>query len=283
MRAKARTRIEVAGLTAMLLALPATGPARAEERTFPVGELGAVQLLTTSADLELVGWDRPEVRIAGPKAGQVAHEALPGLLRLRGNTDLVVHLPAGLKVDVEGVSGDVKARGLGGRLRIQTVSGDVDVEGAAGGLEVVTVSGDVVARRVRGELSLRTISGDQRLADIESERLEASSVSGEIRVRGGRLREVRFKSHSGDVEFDGRIEPGGQVRLSSFSGDVLVSLPRGTGFEVEARTTSGAIQVAGEVQWAERSPRFARGRVGQGDRELRLGTRSGDVRVRLVD
>ncbi|HSA24370.1 MAG TPA: DUF4097 family beta strand repeat-containing protein, partial [Myxococcota bacterium] len=217
-------------LPGLLLAAPAL----AGERTWPATGLSAVELLTTSADLELRGWDHPEVKLESEEAGRVGDESQAGVLKLRGDVDLVLYLPAGLKVGVQGVSGDVRVRGLGGRLRVQTVSGDVAVDGAGQGLEVITVSGDVEAQRVRGEVLLKTVSGEQSVADLSGERLEASSVSGEIRVRAAELRELRVKSHSGDVDFDGRLDPGGQARLSSFSGDVRVNLPRGSGFELEA-------------------------------------------------
>jgi DUF4097 and DUF4098 domain-containing protein YvlB len=267
----------------ILAGLLLAAPALAGERTWPAQGLSAVELLTTSADLELRGWDRPEVKLESEEAGQVDDESQAGVLKLRGNVDQVIYLPAGLKVGVQGVSGDVRVRDLGSRLRIQTVSGDVGVEGAAQGLEVITVSGDIEARRVRGEVRLKTVSGDQTVTDLSGDRLEASSVSGELRVRDAALRELRLKSHSGDVDFDGRLGADGQAHLSSFSGDVRVSLPRGAGFDLEAETSSGEIRVAGELTWSERTAERAVGRAGSGGTELRLSSRSGDLVVRVSD
>ncbi len=270
-------------LWATFVGFACASPAWAGERTFPAAELHALEVLTTAGDVELRGWDRSEVKLEAEEAEQVTGETQPGLLRLRANVDMRIYAPAALRVNIQGVSGDVRAYALGGRLRVQTVSGDVAVDGAAGGLEVITVSGDIEAREVQGEASLKTVSGDHAVVGVRGERLEATSVSGEIRVRGAALGEIRMKSHSGDVDFDGRPATDGRVRLSSFSGDVRASLPRGAGFDLDAETSSGRIRVSGEVTWSERTAERAVGRAGAGGVELRLTSRSGDLTVRVTD
>jgi lia operon protein LiaG len=151
-----------------------------------------------------------------------------------------------------------------GRLEISTVSARVDLPDARlAGLSVQTVSGDVrLAGLEARDVTLHTTSGSIRAGLIQAASLEMSTVSGEIRAA---------------------VAAAG-LRAHSTSGDVVVALPAGADFRLDARTVSGRvtcdfpIQVEGEG--TSRARRALAGTVGAGRDSVSIDTVSGDIALR---
>ncbi len=152
---------------------------------------GASQWASASGDLRL--------RIEG---GAVAAESMSG--------DITVDSAASIEVSVVSVSGDVRIRApelLG--LRVSTTSGDVDVVGAlAPGSEhrVNAVSGDVqLATGSEVRLEAQTLTGDVR--STVKHRAEGGRGRRTIIVGDGHVR-VSVRTMSGDVRLrDGPAAP----------------------------------------------------------------------------
>lgn len=133
--------------------------------------------------------------------------------------------------------GDVRVRGYSERLplRFETTGGTVRVYSprtrirSAGEqrLEVFVPAGTRVAAT--------SVSGDVRVRGVRGE-IDARSTSGNIDVEGG-ARRVALQSVSGDVRASS-LE--GDVRAQSVSGDVTLD---DVGGEVDAKTTSGSVTV----------------------------------------
>src|SRR5579863_5370909 len=56
---------------------------------------------------------------------------------------LLLRVPAGVSVDLQGVSADVKVQGLRGAVSVNSVSGDVRLDVASAKVNAQTVSGDL--------------------------------------------------------------------------------------------------------------------------------------------
>ncbi len=65
----------------------------------------------------------------------------------------------GGKIDVESVSGRIRANLRSPRVSMQTVSGTIDLAGHAGEAELQTVSGDITAPSVGEKIEAQTVSG----------------------------------------------------------------------------------------------------------------------------
>src|SRR3954464_2767370 len=72
------------------------------------------------------------------------------------NARIVIRVPADTEVDVRAGSGDIKANGLDGPVKLETGSGDVNATGGTGDAKLHTSSGDVRVRALRGAADLRT-------------------------------------------------------------------------------------------------------------------------------
>lgn len=152
------------------------------------------------------------------------------------------------------------------------MSGDVDLTGAStnGDLSAGSVSGDVRAKGLRArELGLNTVSGDLVLTDVTCERLAVRSASG-------------------SVEFSGALAKNGRYEINSHSGTLRLALSNQAGFDLDASTFSGSIRsdlpltVGGAAARARdvRSRGIGRsihGTFGDGSATLILRTFSGDI------
>jgi DUF4097 and DUF4098 domain-containing protein YvlB len=137
-------------------------------------------------------------------------------------------------------SGSVSVRGSGGRVRASTGSGGITAQDVGGALEASTGSGSIDGIGVKGPISVRTSSGSIEVTQIGAGDVEAASSSGSVRVRGVQGG-VRASTTSGSLAIEGQLDR--DWRLSSSSGHVSVSVPAHQGFELDANSSSGRIDV----------------------------------------
>jgi DUF4097 and DUF4098 domain-containing protein YvlB len=240
-----------------------------------------VSIHNSNGDVVVQCWERPRVEVHADKTAwgvdrevaQDRSEALPveiqrrngemlvdargpvpagiGLLNLqRMRTDLIVSVPAGLPLEVNTKSGDVKVTGHAAELAVETTSGDVNISGSGFRVKAQTVSGDLdLSTTGAVALELATLSGDQTI----------------------RLRPL----------------PGGEYRLRSSQGDIraMVDPDTALGCEVETATGEIAIRPPFEVKARERRKVFAEAPPTQPQRQqedaaqLVVTTLSGDVQI----
>ena len=176
--------------------------------------------------------NRVEVRARGSRSG-----------RTRGSIDLTVVVPADAAVSVRSVSGDVDLTGVTGDVRLESVSGSIVLAKAGNVALAKTVSGGVTVRdsTTTGTLMISSVSGAVLANGVRASALEASSVSGAIRLSAVAAERVGAKTVSGVVEYGGPLAGGGRYELTSHSGDVVVRLPAGAGFDLAADTFSGRL------------------------------------------
>ena len=178
-----------------------------------------------------------------------------------------VSAPAGTRISVESISGSIKVTDIKGDVTANSVSGDVRITG----------SGRINAAK--------TISGTVEIADAEIDgALESSSVSGDVIMRRVTARRLDASSVSGAVAFVGTLARNGRYDLGSFSGDVHLYLSGGTGFEVDANSSSGDIRSDFDIvtRGAQTTTRRGRrpvlsGTFGDGSAVLDLTTFSGSI------
>lgn len=234
------------------------------------------------------GWEANEVRVAvEPRSRSVTVRQGGGEVELRdrGDEDEAedriwrVRVPRWMEVEIRGleatmrvedvdggvtvrtVDGSVQVRGSRGPVRAHSVDGVVEVEDVVG--QVVASSGDddVVVRSVEGSVRVESVDGDLRLRDVDGDRVEATTVDG-------------------DVEFRGALRPGGEYRLRTHDGDLTVRLPDAPDVSVFVSTHDGEfrsefpvtvdrIRGGGELSFT----------LGDGSARLRLEAFDGDIRL----
>ena len=197
-----------------------------------------------------------------------------------------VTAPAGTRLSIESISGNVKVTDIKGEVSANTVSGDVRISGASRISAAKTISGvvEIVDAQTDGALESGSVSGDVVLRRVTARRLEASTVSGTIRLEDVQCDRVEASSTSGSIAFTGALARGGRYEFNAFSGEIRLVLSGNTGFQIDANTFSGGIQsdvaiVENRVPHSNRRGRRTEihGTYGDGSAVLDLTTFSGSI------
>jgi hypothetical protein len=218
------------------------------DTTFAFDKNGAVHLMAVSGDITVNGWSRNEIRVRAisdddnirftGSSARVTLEIAGG--RRGGDTRFELSVPFGTRVTAESQNGDIMVRGTRGAVELHAQNGDVDVDDVMTRLEITSLNGDVTAKNITGDCAVNSMNGEVQLTDVRGT-VEASTVSGDIDLRGIVTKLVRAKTTSGDVMFDGTIDPAGRYELTSHSGDIGLRIPRDASAQLTVSTWSGTV------------------------------------------
>jgi DUF4097 and DUF4098 domain-containing protein YvlB len=293
-----------AGLT---LITTAGGPAGAQSRrysrnsdyqaridtTFAFDKNGTVTVNATSGDVVVTGWNRDQVHVrAVSDDDNIRLSATSSRMTLevggsnRGSdTRFEVSVPYGVRVLATARSGDITVRGTRGQVETHSQSGDIQVEDAATRLDVNTLSGELVASNISGDAEVVTVSGDVKLNDVRGN-VDVGTVSGDIEMRGVTAKLVRVKTTSGDVTYDGIIDPAGRYEMVTHSGDVRMHIPRDASAQLTVSTWNGGINSdfpitlkPGEHGIGKSSSKRFTFEIGAGAARITAETFSGDITI----
>ena len=175
-------------------------------------------------------------------------------------------------------SGTLRVANIGSEVRANTGSGEITLDSVKGSVTASTGSGNISAKGVAGGFEARTGSGSVRLDQVAAGNVTVSTGSGEVtlnNVKGG----LRVGTGSGTIRAQGEMT--GDWSVETASGSVNIELPRNAGFELNARSASGSIEVEREITMQGTiNRREVHGKVGGGGYLLQARTSSGSIRVR---
>jgi DUF4097 and DUF4098 domain-containing protein YvlB len=265
---------------------------------------GVVEISNVAGSIDVQAWDNPEVEVRAEvgagvdridtttEHGRVSIKVILPKHSFSGNSaTLHVRVPRDSELDISGVSAEVTTSDVEGALQLKTISGGIKADVFQKNTEIKTVSGDVVLRG-RGKdagaagIHVSTISGAIRI-DRAGGDVEATTVSGELTVRLDHpARNVRVRTTSGGVGFEGKLAKGAYLDGESISGDLTVRAATEGSLDYEVSTFSGNIKSCMGTE-AERVSKYGPGRRLNGTRgtpgteeaKIRLKTMSGDVEL----
>ncbi len=210
--------------------------------------------------------------------------------------DYDLTVPAQTRLNSHTGSGDEDIRGLQLPLTAKTGSGNVTVENISGDTHVSSGSGDLKINSIKGTLVAQTGSGNIRAEGVAGEvvanagsgnvevhqvgasgSVRAETGSGNIQlhgVKGG----LRASAGSGDIHAEG--EPTSDWRLGAGSGNITLRVPAQANFNLDARTSSGSLNVKRQVTTqGAMAHNHIQGKVGNGGVLLDVHTGSGDIEL----
>lgn len=252
-----------------------------QTKTYPLSAQGVVAVDDSSGDVTVTGWDSDRVEVTATKTA-FSHDDLQRIetradstsdrLLLAGvlpnncfncDVSLDIHVPMRAHLTIATSSGDVTIHSFEGPARVDTSSGDVEVRDAGGEVHLHASSGDVKLDGIRGPLDAITSSGD----------IDASGLANDLNL----------VSSSGSVSAEfSHVNAVHSVRMVTSSGDIELTVPRGTGFKIEATTGSGSIDSNLALPIRERdSGSDAVAQVGDGKIAVQLRATSGDISVKM--
>lgn len=206
-------------------------------------------------------------------------------------SSVVLEVPRGAIVYVKTHEGDVEVDGvaeahvatIGGRIVARHISratdassvgGDVTLEDSSGRAYLHSVGGVIEARDIRAvdgsdSLKIKSISGDVILTRIGPARIEASAISGELKLLGPLAR-------------------GGVYSFTTTIGDVTLLLPADSSFKLNAKVSErGEIVTEFPLKYSGDAAPFSHLKVGRlvgtygtGDATINLVSFSGTLRLR---
>lgn len=284
---------------ACLAALPALAGTPIDQAR-PLDPRGRIEIENLKGRVEVRAWDRQEVKVTGTLGDGVEKFSMDGdrsNLRIEvkypsrsGRTEptmLVVQVPTLADLEVETVSADIDVHGIASReLSLESVSGDITANGAPREARIESVSGDVRLTLNSHDVSVDTVSGELVLQGRLNGEVSLETVSGNVRLDnlGERLRSLSAGTVSGDMDIKAALADGGECRMESVSGDLLLRLPRDLSAEVSGESFSGDLSAPGaRIQREEYGPGSSfQTRYGAGKGDVRLETFSGDATLRLL-
>ncbi len=155
------------------------------------------------------------------------------------------------------------------RIQELTVKGKLDLTSASG----VTDLG----RTAAGTLGITTVSGDVRMGETKAESIRINGASSTIKGLG-LSGQVEVNTASGDVTLD-MTGPDKAIAVSTASGRVQVTVPAGTGLDVEARSASGSMTGNLKLDGGKKTEHSWTGTAGDKSVRVKIGTASGDVNL----
>jgi hypothetical protein len=181
----------------------------------------------------------------------------------RGHGDYELNLEAELPVQT--------------RLRLSGVSSDVTVTDLHGEQRYNTVSGDLSVVNAGGSVRLETVSGDASVRADEPLELHAQTVSGDLNILTPTLRSLRANTVSGDVQLEAELDPTGDFRVETVSGDMSVGLVGSATFEIHGLSTDVSSDLDHRLEGQIDRRRLV---IGNGVPRLAFNSMSGDVHIR---
>jgi len=242
------------------------------------------------------GWDRSDVALTGSMADGLTLKQDKSSNRVRweveyprgrsnGGATLELRVPRSVEVQLGTISANIDVADIDvRRLQANSVSGSITAAGRSGETTLNTVSGGIRSQVQTPRLDARTVSGQVLAGGGVSGEVAAESVSGRVNVNAGRIQRLAVETVSGSLDVSATgMAPGGKVTMQTVSGSVALKLPVNVSAQLNVKTFSGGIQSdAGQVE----KPRYGPGssldaRLGSGDGDISINSHSGSVRVSL--
>ncbi|MCS6992490.1 MAG: hypothetical protein NZP74_01530 [Anaerolineales bacterium] len=227
---------------------------------------GALRVVITdvSGDLQVVGWQRPEI-IARADSDSLSLTLDGDQAVASSGSDLILYVPESIPIQIARVGGDADLRAIAGRLEILQVAGDLQMRNI-GNVFVSALGGDLAARDCAGDFVAESVGGD----------VSFHRMRGAVRVSAGAdlyLREVNgdvTANLGADAALYLHPQPGQSIKVQA-GGDILLRVPP----EVQADFTlqggdseSIRVDLPGVEQTESRSVRQFR--TGQGGANIHL-------------
>jgi len=257
---------------------------------------GVVEIANVSGKILLEGWKKNQVSVKGELGDQAEgfkFETKGNVTRFevempdsnyttKSGDDLVIRVPYGHKVDMQGVSTDFIIKNLKAGIEVESVSGDLTASGIEAGASLETVSGDVTIEKASGKLKLETVSGNIE-GKVSSEVVKAEVVSGNIDLTLGSFRELTAESVSGNVHVKGEQLDNGSSKFSNVSGSINVTFTNKVNARLKASTGPGGNIVNNisddEVQKDFPSQQRIKMTLGDGSGRIKLETVVGNIKI----
>jgi hypothetical protein len=170
-------------------------------------------------------------------AGQDARPIPSGSVEI----DLVVKAPRSAQVKAQVWNDRLTLVGMENGADLLANDGEIGVQNASGTIVTHSAAGTQRFVEVVGKVDAQVINGNVELAAVRGDRLDAVAHDGRIQGRQMRVRQAWVSTVRGDIHFEGEAVAGGQYRITSLRGDIVVTLMSSAPISVEAFASAGTV------------------------------------------
>jgi hypothetical protein len=204
------------------------------------GETPTLTLRNVGGNLNLTGWDRPEiqVRASGDDESLEIERREDGFV-LASDDDLWLQAPVKSTVVIDTVEGNASISLLLGSLTIDKIEGNAAIHSVSA-LSVGRIEGNVTARLIAGDLSIEKIEGNAQIAKVAGD-VQLAKVEGNLALdeADGNIN----ATVEGNVRVQTLLPPGQQCTILA-EGSIVCEVPHEAG-GVFALKADGQIHVTG--------------------------------------
>lgn len=246
--------------------------------------------METGGAIRIVGWAKdsvaftgtadeglPEVEFGIVKDGQAAKGGIWTDKKGKGSVDLDIRVPVDATVWVKTTGASVEIENVTGGVDVYSVSGDVRFEGDPQQLYAESMGGEVSIDGNSASIKAKTGKGPITFRGTADD-VTLKTVGGRITVDGPTLKRGYFESVTGDIVFDGALEPGSSVGFQTHSGRVEMTLPPDAGVDCLVTTIEGDLEVDFDVPEA-----LARDGAQGPEQEFTIGDGGAQVKIQTFD
>ncbi|HXN16978.1 MAG TPA: DUF4097 family beta strand repeat-containing protein [Candidatus Binatus sp.] len=206
-----------------------------------------------------------------------------------GGSDVSAKMSKG-DVRITGIAGNVSVAGHGNEIEISDVKGNSAIDGDFfGPIRVRSVAGTARYHSQKADI---TVVGVRGRLELDSEQIEISDVTGAAKLNtydkdidvenvNGRLEITDTK---GDIKARYSQAPREDINIADDSGEVDITLPSNSSFEVSAVSQSGEVQSdfeeSGLKPTNENGTGRLSGKVGTGGPKIHIATSYGTIYLR---
>ena len=155
---------------------------------------------------------------------------------VKGESEWLIVVPAGIEIEFESATGGLKASGIEGELEAKSGTGDFFVSGFKGELEAKSGTGDVTLSDSEGEFELNSGTGDVTVKNASGS-FDAASGTGNVKIDNAKG-DFEASSGTGNIEAS-ELSIDDYGEFTSGTGNARVELPAGEEYELEISSGTG--------------------------------------------
>jgi len=232
--------------------------------------------------------DRGDIHISGTQ-GSVSVFVRNGDIYVRNSGGDVSVNSTHSDIHIVGAAGNVNIAGRGSEVEISDIKGQATIEGDFfGPIKMSHVDKGVRYRSRQTDLTLTQLNGQ---LEAGSGRVELSDSNGDVTLAtrksdvkianaGGR---VQITDDGGDITLEFSQPPRADISVESRSGDLLLSLPAQSSFQLDAQTQNGGLDCdfpgLKSPSGRDNDDRSLMGQVGTRGPVIHLRTQHGDILI----
>jgi DUF4097 and DUF4098 domain-containing protein YvlB len=288
-------------LSAAILASIA-GPASAEQsitKRATVLPDATIEVSNVQGRVEVTAWDRNDVELVAElenSKDELEFEATDRHVRIEvdrphgryhddeDDANLTLRVPKGARLIIDTVSADITIVGVRGEQTLESVSGTVETQAFDAPVSLSSVSGEVIATGHGGKADVTTenVSGSTTVTGIRGN-YQGEVVSGSINATIAAAERLEVSTVSGEIEVHAELTPESRVSMESVSGTVAMVVKQPVNAEFSLESFSGTLKNC-FGQKARKTSKYTPGEEldftqGSGGARVEIQTLSGEVSI----